>query len=146
MNKLRLLTVVPMALAMTLALTEANLAEVPRLQINSKLPSDPLVLNGTSGGTVSSSCGNIAQEANHIIQLTKPQPYLRLTVDGPGQPTLLINGPGGRFCVLADDYSGSKPELSGYWQEGEYSLHVGNLLQQQHNYTLSISQHKKPPK
>jgi hypothetical protein len=144
MKQLRLFTSVPMALAMTLAFSETNLAEVPRLQVNSNLPLDPLVLNGTSGGKVSSNCGNIANSPNQIIQLSKPLPYLRLTVDSPGQPTLLIDGPGGRFCVLADNYSGSKPELSGYWAAGEYSLYVGELSPVQHNYTLSISRQKKP--
>lgn len=146
MKTLRLLTVVPAALVMSLALTEASLAEVPRLQVNSNLPSKPLVLSGTSGGTVSSNCGNIADTPNQIIQVTEPLPYLRLTVDSPGQPTLLIDGPGGRFCVMADNYSGSKPELSGYWQPGEYSLRVGELSQRQYSYTLSISQQKKPMK
>ncbi|MDB9373497.1 hypothetical protein [Nodularia sphaerocarpa] len=140
MKTLRLLTVVPAALVMSLALNQPNLAEVPRLQIQPDLKAEPLVLNGTSGGEVPSSCGYIANTPNHIIQLTKPVPFLRLTVDSPGQPTLLIDGPGGRFCVISDNYSESKPELTGYWQAGEYSLHVGDLSQGQHNYSVSISQ------
>jgi len=143
MKTLRLLTVVPAALVMILALNQANLAEVPALQIQPDLTAETLFLNGISGGNVPSSCGKIANTPNHIIQLTKPVPYLRLTVDSPGQPTLLIEGPGGRFCVLADDYSKSKPELTGYWQEGEYSLYVGDLSQGQYNYSLSISQQNK---
>ncbi|MDB9316087.1 MULTISPECIES: hypothetical protein [Cyanophyceae] len=142
MKTLKLLTVVPAALVMTLAVTEANLAEVPRLQIQPNITSEALVLNGISGGTVVSNCGNIANAPNHIIQLTQPLPYLRLTVDSPGQPTLLIDGPGGSFCVLSDNYSGSKPELTGYFMPGEYTLHVGELSQSQYNYTLSISQQK----
>jgi hypothetical protein len=143
MKTLKLLTVVPAALVMTLAVTEANLAEVPRLQIQPNITSEALVLNGISGGTVASNCGNIANAPNHIIQLTQPLPYLRLTVDSPGQPTLLIDGPGGSFCVLSDNYSGSKPELTGYFMPGEYTLHVGELSQSQYNYTLSISQQKR---
>lgn len=142
MKTLKLLTVVPAALVMTLAVTEANLAEVPRLQIQPNITSEALVLNGISGGTVASNCGNIANAPNQIIQLTQPLPYLRLTVDSPGQPTLLIDGPGGSFCVLSDNYSGSKPELTGYFMPGEYTLHVGELSQSQYNYTLSISQQK----
>ena len=144
MKTLRLLTVVPAALVISLALTEANLAETPRLQIQQNLKSEPLILNGTSGGEVSSSCGNIAHKPNQIIQLTSPVPYLRLTVDSPGQPTLLIDGPGGRFCVMADNYSENKPELTGFWEAGEYSLYVGELSPRQYNYTLSISQQKQP--
>ncbi len=144
MKVLKLFTVVPAALVMSLAMTEANFAQVSRLQITPNANSEAVVLNGTTGGTVPSNCGKIANTPNHIIQLTKPLPYLRLTVDSPGQPTLLIDGPGGRFCVLADDYSENLPELSGYFMAGEYSLYVGELSQNQHNYTLSISQQKKP--
>lgn len=140
-----LLTFVPAALAISLAFLQPILAEVPSIPIASKLQSDPLILNGKSGGTVKSDCGNIAAAPNQVIQLSEPLPYLRLTVDSPGQPTLLIDGPGGRFCVLADRYSQTKPEMSGYWQAGKYSLYVGQLSQQQHNYTLSISQSKQNP-
>ncbi|WP_414753213.1 hypothetical protein [Anabaena sp. CCY 9910] len=144
MKKFSLFKVVPAALAMILASSQANLAQVPSIQINRKLPSEPLVLSGQSGGTVKSNCGNVAATANQIIEVTEALPYLRLTVEGQGKPTLLIDGPGGRFCVLADTYSGSKAELSGYWQPGRYLLKVGNILPGQHNYNLSISQEKLP--
>ncbi len=136
-------TVVPAALVISLALTKPIFAEVPSVQINPKLQSDPLVLNGKSGGSVPSDCGNIPNAPSQIIQVKQSLPYLRLTVDSPGQPTMLIDGPGGRFCVLADRYSETKPELSGYWQAGQYSLYVGELSKQQYNYTLSISQLRK---
>jgi ABC-type uncharacterized transport system permease subunit len=139
----RLLTFVPAALAIGLALTEPILAETPSLQITSKLQLDPLILNGKSGGSVKSDCGNIPNAPSQIIQVSESLPYLRLTVDSPGQPTLLIDGPGGRFCVLADRYSETKPEMSGYWQSGKYSLYIGELSQRQYSYTLSISQQQK---
>ncbi|CEJ47876.1 hypothetical protein [Umezakia ovalisporum] len=143
MKTLRILRVVPAALVMSLVLTEANLAQVPRLQISANLTSEPLILNGISGGSVGSNCGNIANTPNQIIHLTKPMPYLRLTVDSPGQPTLLIDGPGGRFCVMPDNYSERKPEITGYFMPGEYFVYVGQLSQGKHNYSLSISQQKK---
>jgi hypothetical protein len=143
MKKLRLLVIVPTALAMSLVFTEANLAQTPTIQINRNFQPDPLILNGKSGGTVKSNCGNITTEPNQVIQVTESLPYLRLTVESQGKPTLLIDGPGGRFCVMADSYSGGKPELSGYWQPGKYLLSVGELSQQQYSYTLSISQKNK---
>jgi hypothetical protein len=144
MNNLRLLIVVSLALVTSLSLTQAR-AEVPRLQIQPN-GSAPLILNGISGGVMSTNCGNIAQRPNQILQLTEPLPYLRVTVDSPGQPTILIDGPGGRFCVIPDNYSETKPEITGYWQAGEYSLYVGDLSQNQYNYTISISQDKKSNK
>ncbi|MEH1997201.1 MAG: hypothetical protein V7L00_00200 [Nostoc sp.] len=143
MNTLRLLAIVPTALAISLVLTEANLAQTPTIQINRNLQPDPLVLKGKSGGSVKSNCGNITTEPSQVIQVTESLPYLRLTVEGQGKPTLLIDGPGGRFCVMADSYSGDKPELSGFWQAGKYSLHVGELSKREYTYTLSISQKNK---
>ncbi|MEH2023106.1 hypothetical protein [Nostoc sp.] len=143
MKTLRLLAIVPTALAMNLVFTEANLAQTPTIQINRNSQPDPLILKGKSGGTVKSNCGNITTEPNQVIQVTESLPYLRLTVESKGKPTLLIDGPGGRFCVLADSYSGGKSELSGYWQAGRYSLYVGELSQREYDYTLSISQKNK---
>jgi hypothetical protein len=143
MKTLRLLAIIPTALVMSLVFTEANLAQTPTIQINRNSQPDPLILNGKSGGSVKTNCGNITTEPNQVIQVTESLPYLRLTVESQGKPTLLIDGPGGRFCVLADSYSGGRSELSGYWQAGKYSLYVGELSPQQHTYNLSISQKNK---
>ncbi|MBD2529468.1 hypothetical protein H6G97_07740 [Nostoc flagelliforme FACHB-838] len=143
MKTLRLLAIVPTALAMSLVFTEANLAQTLTIEINRNFQPDPLVLKGKSGGTVKSNCGNITTGPNQVIQITEPLPYLRLTVESQGKPTLLIDGPGGRFCVMADSYSGGKPELSGFWTPGTYSLYLGELSQQQFTSTLSISQKNK---
>lgn len=132
--------VVPIALAFNLAVTGLTLAETPVLQINPKFQPDPLVVRGTSGGAKGSDCGHIAAKPNQVIQVSESLPYLRMSVESAGQPTLLINGPSGRFCVLADRFSGGKPEISGFWQAGKYSVYVGDRAQGQHPYTLSISQ------
>jgi hypothetical protein len=143
MKTLKLLTFVPATLLMSLLFNQAILAQTPFIQINNQLQTDPLVVNGTSGGTVQSNCGNITTQPSQVIQVQESLPYLRLTVEGQGQPTMLIDGPGGRFCVLADNYSANKPELAGFWQLGNYLVYVGNLSPGQYNYTLSISQQKK---
>lgn len=146
MKPLKLLTVVTAALAMNLLITQVNWAQTPVIQINRNSQKAPLILNGKSGGSVPSNCGNISAAPNQVIQVTDSLPYLRLTVESQGKPTLLIDGPGGRFCVLADSYSGGKPEISGFWQAGIYSLYVGESSKERHNYTLSISQEKQPTK
>ncbi|MGI2905116.1 hypothetical protein [Tolypothrix sp. VBCCA 56010] len=143
MKTLKLFTVVPAVLAMSLVFTNVTLAEAPLVVIKPNSQPEPLIVNGKSGGEKKSNCGNIATAPNQVIQITDPLPYLRLTVESPGKPTLLIDGPGGRFCVLADSYSGGKPEISGYWQKGNYSIYVGELSQRQYNYSLSFSQQKK---
>ncbi len=113
------------------------------LQIDSKLKTDPFTVTGQSGGKVSSNCGNIPASPHHVLQLKKSLPYLRITVDSENKPTLLIDGPGGKFCVLPDAYSGSKPEISGFFQEGKYNLYIGQLISGNPDYTLFISQQKK---
>ncbi|OUL21416.1 hypothetical protein [Nostoc sp. 106C] len=140
----RIFTVVPAALAMSLALNDVNLAKDAPKIVNRNFSPDPLVFNGNSGGSVKSNCGNIPATPSQVIQVPESLPYLRITVESKGQPTLLIDGPGGRFCVLADSYSGGKAELTGYWPAGEYSFYVGDSSQGNYSYTLSISQ--KPSK
>ncbi|MBD2448964.1 hypothetical protein H6G76_17745 [Nostoc sp. FACHB-152] len=144
MKTLRLLKSVVTATLLSMIYIQPNLAEVSSIDISTNLKSDPLVLNGKSGGNVHSNCGNISDQPSQIIRVTKSIPYLRLTVDSPGQPTLLIDGPGGRFCVLADSYSGNKAEFSGFWKPGDYSLYIGELSKHQYDCTLSISQQKQP--
>lgn len=139
----KIISVVPAALIMmSLVLINASSAEAQPVQIDSKFQPDPLTLKGSSGGTNRSNCGNISATPNHTLQVKESLPYLRLTVESQGKPTLLIDGPGGRFCVMADSGSG-KPEISGYWQAGNYSLYIGEMSQAQYSYSLSISQQKK---
>ncbi|MEA5616384.1 hypothetical protein VB711_00810 [Cronbergia sp. UHCC 0137] len=144
MKALRLFTIVSPALAMSLVFSQVNLAQTPKIEISRNLANDPIIINGESLQTVPSNCGNITPIPNQVIKVTESLPYLRLTVESKGNPTLLVDGPGGRFCLLPDDYSGQKPELSGYWQAGEYSLYVGDLSEKKYSYTLSISQQHHP--
>jgi len=143
MRKLCRLCGVPLALALILS-SEHSLAQLAEMiQINFPQKKDPIVLNGKSGGNVSSKCGYRSTKANYIMQITQPLPYLRLTVESKDKPTLLVDGPGGRFCVLTDNYTGGRPELSGYWPAGKYAIYIGESSKQQGSYMLTISQQKK---
>jgi hypothetical protein len=146
MKTFRPLTLVTATLAMCLVFNQTSLAETPVIQINNNLQKDPTVVNGMAGGTVKSNCGNITTKPSQVIQIKQSLPYLRLTVESPGKPTLLIDGPGGKFCVLADNESGSTPELAelaGYFPAGRYTINIGELSSSQYPYTLSISQKHK---
>ncbi|NES99803.1 MAG: hypothetical protein F6K62_23315 [Sphaerospermopsis sp. SIO1G2] len=140
MKTLKTLTLVPTTLIMTLLLHQPSYSQTPVINVDSQMTQDPLVINGTLEGKVKSDCGNITNQPNQIIKLKESLPYLRLTVEGGGKPTMLIDGPGGRFCVLADNYSQNNPQLEGFWQAGKYTLKIGNLSPGKHNYQLSISQ------
>jgi hypothetical protein len=139
-----LITSVVLTQAIAFGTSHAILAQTPILQMNRSFKSDPLVVNGTSDKTVPSNCGHITATPNQVIRVTEALPYLRVTAKTPGKTTLLVNGPGGRFCVMADSSPGSQAELSGYWTPGDYSINVGDLSQRQYSYTIEISQQKKP--
>ncbi len=141
-----LIKFVPMVLAIGLIFANIQLASAEVVQIERDFQPDPLILSGESGGFEKSNCGNIGKAPDRVLEVTESLPYLRLTVESEGKPTLLIDSPEGRFCVLADSYSQDKPEISGYWQAGKYSLYIGELSKQKHQYTLSISQQKMPQK
>lgn len=146
MKKHKLIKIFPIILAMSFIFINVQLSKAEVIQIERDFQPDPLTLNGKSGGFEKSNCGNIGAKANHILEVTESLPYLRLTVKSKGKPTLLIDSPEGRFCVLGDSYSQDRPEISGYWQAGKYSLHIGDLSKQRHTYNLSISQKKMPQK
>jgi hypothetical protein len=143
MKTLRPSTIVPLGLAISLLLNEVSFAKPPITEIKHPLQIDPIILTGMSGGTVNTDCGYISTTPSQVIEMTDSVPYLQLRVESEGQATLLIDGPGGRFCVLSNDDLKSKPKLSGYWTKGKYSVYIGELSKQNYNYTLSISQQQQ---
>jgi hypothetical protein len=100
-------------------------------------------IEGISGGSTNSQgCGFIADSPSYKMNLSKKIDYMRLTVEAAGgQPTLLVVGPnsGDSFCVLGDETSGLKPEISGVWEAGYYQIYVGDRTQSRHKFVLNIS-------
>lgn len=100
-------------------------------------------IQGKSGGSTNSQgCGFIADRPNYEMNLEQGIDYMRLTVQvAGGQPTLLVLGPNSEdsFCVLGDEISGLKPEISGVWEAGYYKIYVGDRVGEQHQFTLNIS-------
>jgi hypothetical protein len=143
MKTKRLFTLIPIGSLMVLLLTQGSFAKPPITKIKNPLDIDPITLTGISGGLIKTDCGHISTTPSQVIEVTESLPYLQLRVESEGQPTLLIDGPGGRFCVLSDDDGKIKPKLSGYWTAGKYLLYVGELSKENYNYTLSISQQQK---
>lgn len=100
-------------------------------------------VKGLSGGAINSQgCGFIANNPSYEMNLESRIDYMRFTVEAAGgQPTLLVVGPssGDSFCVLGDEVSGLKPEISGVWESGSYQIYVGNRTKSQHEFVLDIS-------
>ena len=142
MNKYIRLIGISAVSATALILVQTNTVRAEKVSISGDSQPNPLTLNGTSGGATKSNCGNLPTTANHTIEI-KEALRLNFSVESSGEPTLLIEGPGGRFCALSDSYSDSQTAISGYWIPGNYTIHVGQSSQSQSPYTLSITQPKK---
>jgi hypothetical protein len=133
-------SVIPTAIAAVLAI--AQLASSQTVSITPD--SEPVSLTGTSGGSKKGpGCsGFIADGPNHTIQVTADS-NLRFTLQGSGEPTLMIAGAQGQnFCVQADRLSNGKIEIPGRWTKGNYSIFVGDRTQARNPYTLSIAPQK----
>lgn len=140
-RKLWFSSIVTLALAMILA--DAGAIRSQPLQIAPGFP-EPLAVSGVSGGANNSGdCGFVSQAPNHVIEVTQDLPYWRIAVQTAGAPSLMIQGPRGRFCVLPSNSAAGNLEFSGYGDKGTYLIFVGDRSQGQHPYSLSISQKKR---
>lgn len=108
------------------------------VEISANSP-DPLTLSGTAGGQRQSDCGFIPNTPSETLHLTQAVPFLRLRVEGTPSATLLVDGPGGRFCILRDRVSNGQLEMSGYWGPGNYNIYIGDTGNSQSSYVLTIS-------
>ncbi|MGB3695346.1 MAG: hypothetical protein WA865_22375 [Spirulinaceae cyanobacterium] len=132
----------PATLVMTLLGTGVAVGQGKVTTVSKDSSSAPITLSGMSGGSVNSGdCGSVADTPNQVINVTERIDYMRVSVEAEGQPTLIVDGPSGRFCLLPDSFSG-KPEMSGLFTEGVYKISVGDLSGAQHSFQLSISQQK----
>lgn len=123
--------------AIALGLTLAQPAFADRRAIS---PGASVTVSGTSGGTSDSGdCGWVAAEPNLVLDATEDLLNMRITVQTAGAPTLLIEGPAGRYCILPETPSGSTLQFSGYGPRGTYNIYVGDRQQTQNPYTLSVS-------
>ena len=130
----------------SIALSLLVLSTIPMVsmaEIDNKLSQKNQTIEGQSGGFVDSQgCGFIADRPNYEMNLSHRVDYIRLTVQADGgQPTLLVLGPNSEdsFCVLGDEISGLKPEISGVWEPGNYEIYVGDRSGKQHQFILDIS-------
>ncbi|MBE9040687.1 hypothetical protein IQ235_07830 [Oscillatoriales cyanobacterium LEGE 11467] len=121
------------SIAIAIGLVTARTAVAQTLELSPGF-TEPTTVDGIAGGTSNSgNCGYISETPNHELVLTDDFDYLRVWVDGAENLTLLVRGPGGEFCAPRD------PQQSGYWEEGTYSIFVGDRVGTDENYTLSIS-------
>lgn len=99
---------------------------------------NPLQLSGTSGGPRDSKdCGFVSAAPNQVLDVRDRLDSARLEVSASGgQPTLLVDGPSGRFCILA---AGNQLQMPGILKPGRYEVRVGDRGGEAHRYTLSVT-------
>jgi hypothetical protein len=128
--------IVPTLLALVVALPKAADANPVQTPLSASV-----VVQGSSNGPQSGQCSVASDTPTQVVRVTQPLTPLRFSVQGSGQPTLLITGPNGRSqCVMADSLSGGAIQVPGVWEQGTYSLFVGDRAQGSHPFTLSITQ------
>jgi hypothetical protein len=108
---------------------------------------DPQIGTGLSGGGRSTSdCGYVgaADSPDHVLTVNGEFSYLRAFVEAPGDVTLLVEGPDGRYC--SDDVNGLMPEIAGSWPSGTYYIWIGDFAgpsQGTHRYQLFLSEYSE---
>jgi len=124
---------VPTAIAMTMAIATSVYSSPVQTPLAA-----PITVSGNSGGSQASQCGFISTEPNQVLVVNQPSP-IRINLQGQGQPTLWITGPSNR-CVMADADANGTIEVPGVWEQGTYSVFVGDMTPSGHPFTLSITQ------
>jgi hypothetical protein len=101
---------------------------------------DAVQSSGLSGGNRASACGNLSASPNQTLQVTEAFASVNISLQGEGQLTLLIEGPGGFSECRTTAGSEGQINAPGLLNQGVYSIYVGNEANAQTPYTLSIRQ------
>lgn len=99
-----------------------------------------VVVSGNANGGQAGQCGYVPGTPTQVVRVTEDFTSLRFSVQGSGQPTLMVTGGGRTQCVMADRFSQGAIEIPGVWERGTYSVFVGDRAQGSHPFTLSITQ------
>jgi hypothetical protein len=91
------------------------------------------------GDTDAGPCvGFIADQPNHVLQVTEAVERLELLVDSSADTTLVVLGPAGMKCN--DDSYGLNPAISGAFPAGVYQIFVGSYsYRARSSYRLSVT-------
>lgn len=124
---------------------QANAQDYGSFSLTPGFLPDPQIGTGMSGGVRSTSdCGYVdsADAPDHVLTVNEGFSYLRAYVEAPGDVTLLVEGPDGRYC--SDDVNGLMPEISGSWPAGTYRIWIGDFAgpgQGTYRYQLFLSEY-----
>lgn len=118
---------------------EEPYAQYEDFELSPGFQPDPRLGSGTSGGTEDGSgCGKIDSTPDHLLTLTRDFDFLRISVEAPGDITLLVEKPNGEQ-VCSDETLGVLPEVSGNYPAGRYKIWVGDWGNS-YEYQICLSQ------
>lgn len=116
------------------------------IQVATGFQPDPKTANGTSGGNraataLQAGCqGFIAQQPDHILNLTTPFRWLRVFAESSSDTTLVIQGPDGRI-MCDDDTFDRNPAVQQAFAPGSYRVWVGSYRQGENSaYVLKVTE------
>ncbi|MEM1280036.1 MAG: hypothetical protein AAGG53_08500 [Cyanobacteria bacterium P01_H01_bin.152] len=139
-----LLTATLLSLGLATTVVSEARAEYETFEIVPGFTPDPLVGTGISGGPDDvGECGFVDtyDSPDHVLYIEGYFEFLRVSVDAPGDVTLLMENveTGESLCI--DDSNGTLlPEFAGEWPVGTYFIWVGDFDNGGYPYQLSISE------
>lgn len=114
---------------------------------------DPHRVSYVSGGPVNAGnlfdkygfpcAGWIARSADHVMTLTRPFNYLRISAESRGDITLVLYNPrtGERFCDVPANGNGRPEIVMNYMTADTWWIYVGSYWRDDmHAYDLSVSE------
>lgn len=118
---------------------EEPYAQYEDFELSPGFKPDPRLGSGTSGGTEDGGgCGEIDSTPDHLMILSRDFDFLQISVEAPGDITLLVEKPDGEL-VCSDDTLGVLPEVSGSYPAGRYKIWVGDWGNS-YEYQICLSQ------
>ncbi|NEQ44376.1 MAG: hypothetical protein F6K00_12790 [Leptolyngbya sp. SIOISBB] len=144
MNTVKIATTVLTTGCLSLGLVTAAHAQYETFEISPGFTPDPLVGTGISGGPDEfDGCGFVADAENpdHVLYIDDYFEYLNLSVEAPGDVTLLIEDVETGETICIDDSNGTLlPEFESSWPVGTYFIWIGDFEQAGYPYELYISE------
>jgi hypothetical protein len=113
-------------------LTDTIESRYGRTRLRRNFIPDPVLDHGLAGGPIEASpiggsCrGRVEAEPSHVLFVAEELDYFRIEVDGaPGQVTLIVRSPDGRFFCSAPTDANPFVEAAD-WARGRYLVWVGS--------------------
>lgn len=119
------------------------------IQLRRNFSPDPLERSFAAGGERNATeifgadcVGYIAEEADFVLEVLEPLPYLRIYVESAADTTLVLQPEGSARAFCDDDSNGLNPQFIASFAAGRYHIYIGlQTPQQDASYKLFLSEY-----